>query len=660
MSNWTLRINNVGGFKGTQEFLIEEGLNLVVGDNATGKTTLINSLKLLNNINVNEVIKDDQKGNKLIYEDFLHNKTKSGSVKLTNEHITFEINITSPVIKITSFLDGSSPSTKSKKRNLISNDPNVIKFAYIDKNNKLMESIEYSGSIDLIKEEIIKISNIKNYEMLLKHVKKLNFEYLERKEKELKKLNDDRKEIELKIRDNLKKSELLESELSKIQVTEELSEELSVLKKDLEYKNNHYNSIRLKTLDSLIEENNKLIATIERDKITIGKLKRNKSEREDFIKLENTIFENEKKVQKFDSKLLNLANQKNELNINKRIIDHQFNLLKETLNEKKDAELCQHCLNPINIKRINKRLEELTSNKYEFNENLRNINAEIQTVSKQWNKLNDLIRNQKNIPPQIAELSSKINNLQKKIENNETKKEKLETEIGTKNQKLAVIQEKIGVIQRKIIEVSNQDDNIKEKHSEVITKLNIIKKENDELTLKKNLLVQKILTLPENYNKLIERTDIFIGKLNEPIESFYLEFIDFINSELEILLEKLNWSFQEVYIDDDLSLIVKDSDGKPQKFNSLSDFEKKSIAILILLIIKMKYYPDYPIIAIDQHLDSADPKRFLSFIPHLYENVLKSKIKFLIITLLPNDLESEFFEDLEKNQYKQLTIYHQQ
>lgn len=660
MSNWILRINNIGGFKGTQEFLIEEGLNLVVGDNATGKTSLINSLKLLNKININEVIKDDQKGNKLIYEDFLHNKTKSGSVKLTNEHIVYEINITSPVIKITSFLDGSSPSTKSKKRNLISNDPNVIKFAYLDKKNKLMESIEYSGTIDLIKEEIIKISNIKNYEMLLKHVKKLNFEYLERKEKELKKLNDDRKEIELKIRDNLKKSELLESELSKIQVTEELSEELSILKEDLEHKSNQYNSIRLKTLDSLIEENNKLIAVIERDKITISKLKNNKSEREDFIKLENTIVENVKKVQKFDSKLQNLANQKNELSINKRIIDHQFNLLKETLNEKKDAELCQHCLNPINIKRINKKLEELTSNKYEFNENLRNFSAEIQTISKQRNKLNDLISDQKNIPPQIAELSSKINNLQKKIENNETKKEKLETEIYTQNQKLAVIQDKIREIQRKIIEVSNQDDNIKEKYSEVITKLNVIKEENDDLTLKKNLLVQKILTLPENYNKLIERTEIFIRKLNEPIESFYLEFIDFINSELEILLEKLNWSFQEVYIDYDLSLKAKNSDGKHQKFSSLSDFEKKSIAILILLIIKMKYYPDYPIIAIDQHLDSADPKRFLSFIPHLYENVLKSKIKFLIITLLPNDLESEFFEDLEKNQYKQLTIYHQQ
>ena len=660
MGNWTLRINNIGGFKGTREFLIEEGLNLVVGDNATGKTTFINSLKLLNNINVNEVIKDDQKGNKLIYEDSLHNKTKSGSVKLTNEHITYEINITSPVIKITSFLDGSSPPTKSKKRNLISNDPSVIKFAYIDKNNKLMESIEYSGTINLIKEEIIKISNIKNYEMLLKHVKKLNFEYIERKEKELKNLNDDRKEIELKIRDNLKKSELLESELSKIQVNEELSEELSVLKGDLEYKNNQYNTIRLKTLDSLIEENNKLIATIDRDKITFGKLKKNKSEREDFIKLENTIAENEKKVQKFDIKLHNLANQKNELSINKRIIDHQFNLLKETLNEKKDAELCQHCLNPINIKRINKKLAELTSNKYEFNENLRNINAEIQTVSKQRIKLNDLISDQKNIPPQIAELSSKINNLQKKIENNETKNEKLETEIETQNQKLAVIQNKIEEIQRKIIEVSNQDDNIKEKYSEVITKLNIIKKENDELTLKKNLLVQKVLTLPENYNELIKRTDIFIRKLNEPIESFYLEFIDFINSELEILLEKLNWTFQEVYIDDDLSLIVKDSDGNPQKFSSLSDFEKKSIAILILLIIKMKYYPDYPIIAIDQHLDSADPKRFLSFIPHLFENVLKSKIKFLIITLLPNDLESEFLEALEKNQYKQLTIYHQQ
>ncbi|KKK66525.1 hypothetical protein LCGC14_2963230, partial [marine sediment metagenome] len=140
--------------------------------------------------------------------------------------------------------------------------------------------------------------------------------------------------------------------------------------------------------------------------------------------------------------------------------------------------------------------------------------------------------------------------------------------------------------------------------------------------------------------------------------AFYLEFVDYLNSQLKILLEKLNWKFQEVYIDDDLSLVIMDPNGKPQKFHSLSEFEKKSIAILILLIIKMKYFPEYPIVAIDEHLNSADPQRFLSFVPYLYENLMKPNVKFLIITLLPSALEDNFLEDLEMNQYEHLTIYY--
>ena len=54
MSNWILKINNIGGFRDRKEFILKEGLNLVIGDNATGKTTLVNSLKLLNSLNLKE------------------------------------------------------------------------------------------------------------------------------------------------------------------------------------------------------------------------------------------------------------------------------------------------------------------------------------------------------------------------------------------------------------------------------------------------------------------------------------------------------------------------------------------------------------------------------------------------------------------------------
>ncbi|MFX0141589.1 MAG: hypothetical protein ACFFDN_48575, partial [Candidatus Hodarchaeota archaeon] len=286
------------------------------------------------------------------------------------------------------------------------------------------------------------------------------------------------------------------------------------------------------------------------------------------------------------------------------------------------------------------------------------IRLEIKDITNERDKLNNLIINQKNIPKNITDLTSKINTLQKKLKNNENKKISIEKKIEVKKAELEQIQNKIEQIHKKLIAFSNQDENLKEKQTTLLTKINLIKEKNEKIILKKNLIVQRILILPENYNKLINRTDILIEKINEFIEAFYLDFIDYINSELEILLAKLNWNFQEVYIDDDLNLIVKNYQGKPQKFNSLSDFERKSISILILLIIKMKFYPDYPIFAIDDHLNSSDPQRFLNFVPFLYENVIKSKIKLFIITSLPNEFKSGFLDSLEKTQYDKLTIFH--
>lgn len=658
MSDWKLLIENIGGFKEPQEFLLKEGLNLILGDNATGKTSIINALKLLNNLNLKVVARADTSDDSLTFKDFLHNKTKSGLVQLINQHSTYEINIKSPAVNITSFIDGESPAVRSIKKKLLSRDPNIINFTFLDKNNKIMESIEYSGSIELITNEIIKISNIKNYELILKHAKKLNLEYFERREKSLKTLNDNRKEIELKIRDNLKKVEILEIELSSIHVNEELSEELADLKEKLKDKNAQYNELRLKELDVLNEQLNKLEANLDKDNKTLKSSSKRKSELDDFTNTKNNIAENEVKIQEFDKTLENFRIQKNDLNISKRISDTQIQTLSLTLKENNDTELCQHCLNPINFKKITKRLKDLTSTKQKLNAQSRDFDSKIRNIEIQRNKLSELIQNQKNIPKDIADLSSKIKSLEKKIETNKIKQSELEQKIVNKNKKINHIKIDIKELQEKIIEASVQDENLKEKHMEILTKLNIIKEENDILTNNKDKIIKKILILPESFNQLTKKTEIIIEVLNEKIEAFYLEFIDYVNSELEIMFKNLNWAFQEVYIDDDLSLIIKNSEGKPQKFNSLSDFEKKSIAILILLIIKAKYFPEYPIIAIDEHLNSADPQRFEKFIPHLQKLLTKSGSKLLIITLLPNESEIDFFRDFEKNQYEQLTIYH--
>lgn len=656
MTNWKLSIKNIGGFKDSNEFILKDGINLIVGDNASGKTSIVNAIKLLNNLSLKEESKENKNGD-LTYQDFLNDKTKNGIIELSNEHINHHLFLTSPVGKITSYLDGNTPLKRSDK-SFITNDPNVVKFSFLDKNNNLMESIEYSGTIELIKDEIIKLSNIDNYELIQNHVKQLNLEYLERKEKKIKNLNDNRKELELKIQENLNKLEILQNDLKSVQFNKETSDELNQLKNQLKKQNDRYNEIRLKELDQLIQENNKVIAKIDKNINKLKSLKKKKTELEKYVGIENSIIKNQKKIQEYDKKVKELNEQKKNLNLKRHNLLEQIQLLKKTLENSEVDIICPHCLNPINVRKVNQKIEELTLNKENILEKIRNIESETQSIEKNRNKLNNILLNQKNLPTKLKSINSEINDLERRILVNKTKKQKLENEIKVKNQQLKAIQEKIDKIQKNFLNKSTLDDELKEKYTELITKTNLIKEEIDKLNSKKNLLVQKILILPENYDLVIKRTEILIEKLNEYIENFYLKFIDTINSELAILLEKLEWKFKEVFIDDDLNLIIKNPEGKPQKFQSLSNFEKKSISILILLIIKMKYFPNYPIFAIDEHLNSADSARFIKFIPLLYEKILKSNIKLFIATSLPNDSEMDIINNWDKNQYGQLKIYY--
>lgn len=654
MTDWKLNLENIGGFKGLKEFTFKRGINLIVGDNATGKSSIINSLKLLNKLFITEEFNDTA-----TYRDFINDRTKHAYITLNNESRQFHLYLPSPVGKITSYLGDKRPQTKSKNI-FISEDPNTVKFSFIDKSNKLMESIEYSGTIELIKEEIIRLSNINNYELIQNQAKKLKLEYSERRERDVKKLNDERKEIELRRQEILRKLDKYQEKLKGIQYDEEITEKLSLLKDKLVNLNKDYIKNDIKEFEPLVQDYNKTVAKTDKIELKLANLKNKKVDLENFLELENTIIENEKRIEDYDQKLVDLKEVRHKINLNRLQFLENIRILNETLEKSENNIICQHCLNPINTKILGKKIEELDSNKNDVLENLRAIESEIQEITNKRNKLNTLLMDQKNIPSKLSNINSDINNLKKKLSVNKEKIKTMEQDINNKRQLLSNKQLEIDNCQKEIIKISSHDEKIKEKYIEIIAKINLIKDNNNELNAKKSLLVQKIVILPENYNILIKRLDYFIKRLNSYIESFYIEFIDSINSELSLLLDKLNWSFREVFIDDNLNLIIKNLEGKPQKFHSLSSFEKKSISIILLLIIKMKYYPDYPLFVIDEHLNSADSERFIKFIPHLYENVLKDNLDLFILTSLPNEAENELTSSWDKNQYEDLTIYYRQ
>jgi predicted ATP-dependent endonuclease of OLD family len=320
MSSWVLKIRNFGGFKDLHEFELKKGLNWIIGENATGKTSIINSIKLLNKFVQNsDEVKEKINGQDHI--DYLHDKTKIGKIELINESLNYFRMIKSPASKITSYLNEKSQIDESKEENLIAKDPNLIKFSFIDKDNRLMEAIEYSGSISQIKEEIVRISKIQYFELILRKSKDLNLEYTERKEKELKNYNDKRKELELKIRNNSDQLQKYEKIIENINVDENLSKEAEELKEKRRKKEDLYNSINYGELEPLNEEYNKLLVNIEKNNNKLDLLEHNQSELKRFIENENNIIKNEQQIQNFDEKINNLNNNKKNIFIRLRTLD---------------------------------------------------------------------------------------------------------------------------------------------------------------------------------------------------------------------------------------------------------------------------------------------------------------------------------------------------
>jgi enolase len=63
------------------------------------------------------------------------------------------------------------------------------------------------------------------------------------------------------------------------------------------------------------------------------------------------------------------------------------------------------------------------------------------------------------------------------------------------------------------------------------------------------------------------------------------------------------------------------------RFNELSNYERKLIAIIIGISAKNAFLPEFPLFIIDEPLDSADDRRFEKTLEYI-----KQKVKVLIVT----------------------------
>jgi len=650
LTEWNLLINNISGIKGEKEFKLTGGLNLIYGLNATGKTTIINSLKLLNNI---ELFYQDKRFPE-DYRDFLHRGESKGKIELRNGESKYYIKLE------TGFSKDNPTKLYSLKVNasLISQNPDVTSFSFVDKDNQLMKSIEYNGNISILTDQIIKISKIKYYEKIRNITNNLFLEYQKKKEEHLKKYHYKRKEIELQIEKNEEEIINLEEKLEKIQlelldVSENNNFKIKSLIKEKKRLKKLIDEVKHDKLGKIISDIQKLEIDIETIKENLEKERSRKKQIMSYENIEQTIYNLQKEIEDLDIKINNLREtiESNKEKLKGKIF--QVELLNETLSL--NDHTCPHCLNKIDRHIIENRVNKITNEIEKIKIALKDLTNKNFKLSKKKHEINQKIHDLKSFGIDEKKLMLKIENNTKKLERSEYKLNKLLTQRKINESNLNNLEAELNEITNELISLTSVNNKVKAEQEDLSKKIRFLKENNEKNIETRAKYIREIMYIPKKYDEILNKAKSMLKELDDFIDEYFYALIDEINDELKKLIKILGWTFKSVKINDDLEIKIYNYDNIPLDFWSLSGFERKSIAILIILIIKNKFFPEYPLFAIDEHLDSADNERFYNFIKFLQVYVLNNNIKLFLVTM--NKLHPEINTKIKPVKYNDIEIY---
>ena len=162
MTGWSLSVENIAGFKKKKVFSLHPGINLVMGKNAAGKTSVIQSIKLLNNLG------DPAYSENPPIHRYLNEKNKQGLVLLENTRQKYCKIVNNSTKTMEDFLGKKQSEKIQMKEQLISNNQDILPFTIVDMENKIIEEIEYHGNLALLKEQILELSQFKYYSLIQK------------------------------------------------------------------------------------------------------------------------------------------------------------------------------------------------------------------------------------------------------------------------------------------------------------------------------------------------------------------------------------------------------------------------------------------------------------------------------------------------------------
>jgi DNA repair exonuclease SbcCD ATPase subunit len=296
----------------------------------------------------------------------------------------------------------------------------------------------------------------------------------------------------------------------------------------------------------------------------------------------------------------------------------------------KDLSKCIICGRPYTQKHAKDREDKLLVEDSHLSKRLRELEFQIDDYERRKEDLEVLIHKIKN-DNQIKVTKSKqeVRRLQKEITDKKKEIEKNEKAFLEKEAELKILEKSLDKGRADSIKILNQ---LEAKIQRIIGKIEQINKQIDE---KSNRIdqIDQVQAEFEFFEALQEH-------LEERERQVKLGVIENFNNQIKKVYQLMIYQdFEDIRINPNFKLIVKRTRKKKsidQPIESLSDSERITIALIVMLAGREEYIPNYPLFVLDKVTLDYDPSRFQMILDYLTQR----EVPYIIVTTAQSIEES--------------------
>lgn len=598
-----IKMENIGGID-QLALDFKKGKNLIKAPNATGKSSFVRGIELLN-------MPETNIEKKRYYLNFF---ARSGKVQLEQEgkkicERKFEVDSGNRVL-----VQGNTFHPEDQKANLYTlATPDNDLITAITTGKKLEDLLtQYSD----VKYYTFLIGSIKNRISNLKKDLRIYLMY----ESDIEKMRQERSHLESDLdKAKIERETLPDINLEEIKSYSELETRYHNLSKEvLSLKNQAENASDLIKLDTARRRDLQNQIKMLEEEIK-NFMEEHPSVEQEIAHIADRIKENRKY-------LTEVKAEKNETEKSIKEVRNWISL-SHTM---KDLSKCIVCGRPYTQKHAKAREDKLLVEDSHLSKRLRELEFQIDDYERRKEDLEVLIHKIKN-DNQIKVTKSKqeVRRLQKEITDKKKEIETTERAYLEKDAELKILEKSLDKGRADSIKILNQ---LEAKIQRIIGKIEQLTKQIDE----KSNRIDQIDQVQAEF----EFFEVLQEHLEERERQVKLGVIENFNNQIKKVYQLMVYQdFEDIQINPNFKLIVKRKRKKKsidQPIESLSDSERITIALIVMLAGREEYIPNYPLFVLDKVTLDYDPSRFQMILDYLTQR----EVPYIIVTTAQSIEES--------------------